>query len=129
MRGNHRKGDKMKYTHGRAAAVLAVSTLIAAGSAIAISAPAEAAPAGYCNQGWTTYQTGPGIITITSGLRTGPLLGCASNGLAYQGDVVTVDCLGGTDGWGFVEDHSRGNRGWIPYNNFDIYIGYSYGTC
>ena len=122
--------NETKRRRAHRATLAAASVLIAVGSMVTFgAAPASASAAAYCGQGWTDYDTGSGIMWITSGLRTGPLYGCASNGLAYEGDPVVVDCYDSATGWLFVEDPTRGNRGWVPIGNVALYSGTTFGYC
>lgn len=116
----------------RTITTLAVSALIAAGTAVAASTPATASPAGYCGQGWNSEHPSDGLVTANSAnLRTGPLTSCHINNVASYDDYLYVECVDYENGtWYFVDDEdlTTGYRGWILSSNF-ILTGSTPGKC
>lgn len=106
--------------------MLAATTILTGSTTVAVSTPAAAA--GYCGQGWQDSQTVAGGIKIDSGLRTGAVLSCHINAIAYTTDAgIIFDCT--SAGWTFVDDeYQQHARGWVPNGNLYFYEGLP-GSC
>ena len=82
-------------------------------TAIDASAATSPAPTADCGSN-PTYNTNTGASFTANGvnIRTGPSTSCASKGVGYETNSVTVHCDDPDTGWFYLTDNSTGVTGW-----------------